>query len=108
MYKVVVDSGSTDNVISEEAVTKLKLQKIPHDNPYKVTWLNKGQSILVNEQAWVDFSIARYKDKLSHDILPMDTYHLLLGRPWKFDREVVYNGKANAITFKKGGKTFKI
>ena len=104
----MVDSGSTDNVILEEAVTKLKLKKIPHENPYKVTWLNKGQSILVNEQAWVDFSIAGYKDRLLCDILPMDACHLLLGRPWQFDREVVYDGKENTITFKKGSKTFKI
>ena len=75
-------------------MANLKLKKNPHDNPYKVTWLNKGKSILVNEQAWVQFSIVGC--------------HLLLGRPWKFDREFVYDGRANAITFKKGSKTFKI
>ena len=41
--KVIVDSGSTDNMISEEAVKKLKLEKIPHTNPYKVTCLTKGK-----------------------------------------------------------------
>lgn len=106
--KVVVDSGSIDNVISKEVVTKLKLHKIPHENPYKVTWINKRQRILVNEQAWVELSIARYKDKLLCDVLPMDACYLLLGRPWKFDREVLYDGRENAITFKKGGKSFKI
>ena len=38
--KVIIDSGSTDNVISEEAVQKLKLTKIPYACPYKVTSLN--------------------------------------------------------------------
>ena len=51
--KVVVDSGSIDTIILEDAMANLKLKKNPHDNPYKVTWLNKGKSILVNEQAWV-------------------------------------------------------
>ena len=51
--KVVVDSRSIDTIILEEAMANLKLRKIPHDNFYKVTWLNKGKSILVNEQAWV-------------------------------------------------------
>ena len=46
---VVVDSSSIDNIILEEAIEKLKLTKIPHVNTYKVTWLNKGLSILVNE-----------------------------------------------------------
>ena len=35
--KVVVDSRSTDNITPEEAINKLKLTKIPHVNPYKVT-----------------------------------------------------------------------
>ena len=47
--KVVVDFGSTDNIISYEVVNKLKLTKIPRVSPYKVTWINKGQSTLVNE-----------------------------------------------------------
>lgn len=106
--KVVVDSGSTDNIISEEAINKLKLTKIPHVNPYKITWLNKGQRILVNEKNWVEFSITGYRDRLLFDILPMDVFHLLLGRPSQFDREEMYDGKTNSISFKKGGKTFKI
>ena len=48
IYKV--DSRSTNNIISEEAVNKLQLSKIPHVNPYKVTWINQGQSVLVNEK----------------------------------------------------------
>ena len=34
-------------------------------------------------------------------MMPMDVYHVLLGRPWMFDREVVYDGRANTITFEK-------
>ena len=38
----------------------------------------------------------------------MDPYHLLLVRPWKFDKGAGYDGKENSIYFKKDGKTFKI
>ena len=48
--KVIVDSCSTNNIISKKEVKKLKIEKIPYTNPYKVTWLNKGQSILVSEK----------------------------------------------------------
>lgn len=41
--KVIIDLGSTDNFISIEMVEKLKLRRIPHASPYKVSWLNKGQ-----------------------------------------------------------------
>ena len=39
--KVIVDSNSTDNIASVEMVEKLVLKKLPHPNPYKVSWLNK-------------------------------------------------------------------
>lgn len=77
----VVDSGSTDNLVSLEMVEKLKMKRIPHPTPYKVSWLNKGQQVLVYEQIWVEFNIGGYKDKILCDIIPMDVCHLLLGRP---------------------------
>ena len=35
--KVILDLGSIDNIILEEEVYKIKLVKVPHVNPYKVT-----------------------------------------------------------------------
>ena len=39
--KVIVDSGSSNNVASREMVDKLKLVTRPHPYPYKVSWLRK-------------------------------------------------------------------
>jgi hypothetical protein len=33
--KVIIDSGSTDNMVSTEMVEKLKLETTAHPNPYK-------------------------------------------------------------------------
>ena len=41
--KVIIDSSSTDNIASVEMVENLGLKKLPHPNPYKVSWLNKEQ-----------------------------------------------------------------
>lgn len=87
--RVIIDSGSIDKIFSEEAVSKLNLKRLPHANPYKVTWLNKGQHVLVGEQAWVEFTIGIYKDRVLCAILPMDAYYLLLGRPWKFNNQAI-------------------
>lgn len=38
--KVIVDSGSTENIVSVEMVDKLKMKRLPHLTPYKVSWLN--------------------------------------------------------------------
>ncbi|XP_057860276.1 uncharacterized protein LOC131069009 [Cryptomeria japonica] len=61
-----MDSGSTDNIVSEEM-------------------------------------IGNYKDEVMCDIMPMDACHILLGRPWQFDRQVVHNGQLNTYTIKKDG-----
>jgi hypothetical protein len=37
--KVIVDSGSMDNLIFTEMVEKLELEMIDHPSPYRVSWL---------------------------------------------------------------------
>jgi len=108
VWKVVVDFGSIDNLVSLEMVKKLNLKRIPHPTPYKVSWLNKGQQVLVNEQAWVEFNIGGYKDKILCDIIPMDVCHLLLGRPWKHDRKSKHDGQKNIYVIKKDGVSFSL
>ena len=53
--KVIIESRSIENLVSLEMIQKLKLRRIPHPFPYKVSWLTKGQETLVNEKAWVNF-----------------------------------------------------
>ncbi|RVW76683.1 hypothetical protein CK203_047600 [Vitis vinifera] len=49
----------------------------------------------VNKQVLVSFSIGRYKDEVLCDIVPMHAGHILLGRPWQFDRKVNHDGFKN-------------
>ena len=37
--KVIIDSGSTDNLVSTEMVEKLELETTAHPKPYKFSWL---------------------------------------------------------------------
>lgn len=101
--KLVIDSGSTDNLVSQEMVDKLGLKKIKHPTPYRVSWLQKGHQLLVNEQSEVEFQIGKYKDKVLCDIMPMDVCHILLGCPWQFDRSVTHDGASNCYQFEKDG-----
>ena len=48
-YKVIVDRGSMDNLVSTELVEKLNLKKTKHPTPYNVAWLQKGHQLLVNK-----------------------------------------------------------
>eukprot|EP00253_Pinus_taeda_P020754 PITA_20754 len=53
--KLIIDSGSTDNLVAVEMVEKLGLKKLKHPTPYKVSWLQKGHQLLVDEQCEVEF-----------------------------------------------------
>ena len=55
--KVIVDSGSTDNLISTEMVEKPELETTDHPSPYKVSWLQKGHQVSVTKQCLVEFKI---------------------------------------------------
>jgi len=34
----------------------------------------------------------------------MDVCHVLLGRPWQYDRNVIYNGRENTFVLEKEGR----
>ncbi|KAK1410999.1 hypothetical protein QVD17_37542 [Tagetes erecta] len=100
----VIDSGSCDNLISEEAVHKLGLKTENHPKPYKLQWLKKGGEVTVSKRALVTFSVGTiYKDDVWCDVVVMDACHLLLGRPWEFDRSIEHNGRSNTYSFMFGG-----
>ncbi|TNV97344.1 hypothetical protein C5H24_12795, partial [Xylella fastidiosa] len=94
--RYVIDSGSCENVVSEEAVQKLNLKTEAHPNPYKLSWLKKGNEVKVSKRCLVSFSMAsKYKDSAWCDVVAMDACHLLLGRPWQYDRKVAHDGGTN-------------
>ena len=89
----VIDVGSYKNIISVEVVQKLNIHTAKHPKPYKLAWLKKGDQVVVHKRALVPFSIGlKYMDVVWCDVLCMDGFHLLLGRPWQYDRDVNHNG----------------
>eukprot|EP00253_Pinus_taeda_P020127 PITA_20127 len=74
--KLIIDSGSTDNLVAVEMVEKLGLKKLKHPTPYKVSWLQKGHQLLVDEQCEVEFQIGRRKITAGNSGAEK---HLLLG-----------------------------
>jgi hypothetical protein len=103
--KVIVDNGSTENLVSIEMVEKLELETIEHPSPYRVSWLQKGHQVNITKQCLVEFEIGGYKDEILCDFIPIDVCHLLLGRPWKYDRNVIHDGRKNTYTLEKNGRT---
>uniref|UniRef100_A0A2N9IJU3 CCHC-type domain-containing protein n=1 Tax=Fagus sylvatica TaxID=28930 RepID=A0A2N9IJU3_FAGSY len=71
-------------------------------------WLNDCGEVSVDRQVLVTFSIGKYLDEVLCDVVPMHAGHILLGRPWQYDRRVTHDGFKNMYSFVKEGKTIKL
>ena len=100
LCKIIVDSGSYENMVSQEMVCKLKLHYDKHPHPYQNAWFKTRNEATINKRCLIKFSIGKtYKDEVWCDVIPMDACHLLLRRPWKYDRKVIHDGGENTYTF---------
>src|SRR3989440_9626925 len=101
---LIIDGGSCTNAASYMMVVKLGLPLIAHPRPYKLQWFNDGGEVKVFKQVKVPFSIGWYQDEVLCDVVPMQAGHLLLGRPWQYDRRVMHNGYSNRYSFTYKGR----
>nr|XP_015868921.2 uncharacterized protein LOC107406326 [Ziziphus jujuba var. spinosa] len=98
--EVIIDGGTTENVVSKALVAVLNLPTKPHPEPYKIGWVKQDSDIKVQEMCNLTFSIGNnYVDTIDCDVIRIDVCHLLLGRPWLFDRDIQHNGKKDTYSF---------
>ncbi|GJW99567.1 putative CCCH-type zinc finger family protein [Tanacetum coccineum] len=101
---MIIDGGSCKNIVSTYMVEKLGMKTEDHPEPYQLTWLKKGKTVKVSKRCLVQFSIGKsYKDEVWCEVIPIDAAHILLGRPWQFDRKTKHDGFQNTYSFKKDG-----
>jgi len=64
--------------------------------------------VKVTKQVVVPFSIRKYVDEVLCDVVPMQASHILLGRPWQYDRKAIHDGVKNRYTIVKDDKTITL
>nr|KYP41380.1 hypothetical protein KK1_037253 [Cajanus cajan] len=96
---LIVDSASTSNCCSTRLFDKLALTTKPHPKPYKMQWINEERGIVVFQKESTPISIGKYKEEVLCDIVPLEASHVLLGRPWQFDKKTIHDGLTNKISF---------
>ena len=105
---MIIDGGSCTNVASTTLVEMLNLPTLKHPKPYKLQWLNECGEIRVKKQVLVSFSIGKHSDEVLCDVVPMHAGHLLLGRPWEFDRRATKDGYTNRYSFVRNNITITL
>jgi hypothetical protein len=97
--RIIIDSGSYNNLASTVLVEKLSLPTRKHPNPYHIQWLNDGGKIRVTRSVRVPFSMGAYSDFVDCDVIPMEACSLLLGRPGQYDTDSLHHGHSNHYSF---------
>ena len=90
-------------MVAQSAVARSKLKVEPHPHPYSVAWVNKT-SIHVTHKCLVPIHLEGYEESIWCNVHPMDVSHILLGRPWLYDRSVTHYGRHNTYVFTHNGK----
>ena len=101
--KLVINGGSSINVVFKNGVKLLNLKVEPHLNPFRAAWVN-DHTLPITQRCLVSIQIGDYKDEIYCNVLPTDVAHVLLGRPWLYDLNVTNFGKDNIYSFKYKGK----
>jgi hypothetical protein len=95
---MIVDGVSYNNLASSDMLDKLALATKPHPRPYHIQWLNNSGKAKVTKLVRINFAIGSHRD-VECDVVPMQAYHILLGRPWQFDKDSMHHGRLNQYSF---------
>ena len=84
---LIIDGGSCTNVASDSLFRKLGLVTKPLPRLFRLEWPNEAGEQYVREQVMVPLTICRYEDEVLCNVFPMDAFHILLERPWQFNKQ---------------------
>jgi hypothetical protein len=79
-----------------------------HEGPYRLQWLNDYGEVRVTKWVLISFSIIKYKDDVLCDVVPIHATHLLLRRPWQFNRKAKHDEFKNMYSLKEDSKKFTL
>ncbi|KAM2908957.1 hypothetical protein COP2_048413 [Malus domestica] len=98
--QLVIDGGSCEKFVARKVVEHFHLQTEKYSHPYSVGWIKKGPTEKVIETCNVPISIGKfYKEEVVCDVVDIDVTHVLLSRPWLWDRNVMHKGRDNVYKF---------
>jgi len=96
-YKLMIDGGSCANIIAKAALEKIGLRAERHPHPYNMHWVDKATQFI---NCQVPILMSSYEDHVWCDVLDIDVAHILLGRPWLYDLNVISLCRSNTYEFK--------
>jgi hypothetical protein len=104
----IVDSWSQKKLISAEVVKRLGLPTTTHPQPYTIGWLHQGRDLRVSQQYCLPYNIKPFTNEVLCDIALLDVSDVLLGQPYLWKRNDVYDSRPCVVIITLGNKLYRI
>jgi hypothetical protein len=104
----IVDCGRQKNLILAEVVKKLTLPTTLHSQPYTIQWLDQGSDICISQQCLLSYDIKPFKDEVLFDVSPLEFCNVLLGQPYLWKCDVVYESRPHSFIITLNKKLYRI
>jgi hypothetical protein len=105
---LIVDRNSQKKLIPIEVVNLLDLPTNPHLQPYTINWLHQGRDLYVSQQCHLPYDIKPFKDEVLCDISPIEVCYFLLGQPYLWKHNVVYESRPCSVIITLGRQLYRI
>jgi hypothetical protein len=104
---VLLDGGSTLDMISANFATLHKLDMFQLKKPIKLQMATTGSRSVINFGVNAEIQIGRFKQNRYFDVINLDRYHVILGTPFLKEHGVMLN-YANNGSFRLGNVWFPV
>ncbi|RDX65181.1 hypothetical protein CR513_56185, partial [Mucuna pruriens] len=96
---IVREDGEVANDSSHGETSTSRSQIVEEAKTHRGNIFHSSCHVLGNLYSIIIDGVVTYEDKVLYNLMLMETTHLLLGRPWKYDRKVIHYGVTNNFTF---------
>ena len=105
---ILVDSGATNNYISEAFVAKHSLYTEPIDEPTEAILANGTSLRVIDMVPHIRIHIQDYQDDIEANVLPLEKFDMVLSMEWldKYGPSIDY--KTRSVTFDYEGKAITL
>jgi hypothetical protein len=86
----------------------LGLSTTPHPQPYSIGWLHQGRDLRVSQQCRLSYGIQPFKDEVLCDVAPLDVCDVLLGQPYMWKHDAIYESRPRSVIITLGGHLYRI
>src|ERR1700737_1645001 len=105
---ILIDSGATNNYISESFVKKYKLYTEPLDKSAEAILANGISLNVTRIVPSIQIHVQDYIDELNANVLALDKYDMILSMAWLHECNPIVNYRNKSITFEHNNNTITL